>query len=81
MNNNEVELGNGVTEFQGIDLDKIEIFFKEVSVGTTGNDLVKTYGRVEAMTGDVLELVEHVRNDGLLDRVATARKSMLPTEF
>lgn len=56
-----------VTQHQGIDLDKIEQYFKS----NHSDD-----PEYKDIREDVLELVEHVREDELLDRIAEARQSM-----
>lgn len=68
--NNRIVL---VTEHQGIDLDKIEAVFKKPVDGIFQGMSDDEIGSVKQ---DIVELVDHVREDGLLDRVADARKNM-----
>lgn len=58
-----------ISEHQGIDLANIENVFKK--------PLAKiSFGDIQSVKADILELVEHVRDSGLLDDVAQARASM-----
>jgi hypothetical protein len=58
-----------VTEHQGIDIDNIKGFFKEYK-DMNADEL--SCG-VQSIEEDVLELIEHAVDDGLLNRVAQAR--------
>lgn len=80
MNQDSIVLGKvkdannpPVTAFQGIDLGGIKNFLNAVHDKTTTQELL---AGVQFFKPQILELVEHVAADGLLDRVAQARKEM-----
>jgi hypothetical protein len=61
-----------VNEFQQIDLDKIKSAFDDLE----GENVVILRDKIIEIKADVLELIEHVEADGLLTRVANARREM-----
>jgi len=74
-------VGPGVNAFQGIDVNRIRKVFERIRT----EPLTVSRQEFQDIAADVLELLGHVEDDGLLKRVEEARREMaeqvLPGEY